>query len=84
MNPDQLERLRKQRPFEPFKIHTSDGTIYNVPSPECLITTKSGRSISVLAEDGETFGIVDRLHVTQLTSVKKMELAPEEPRKRPG
>ena len=85
MNPDQLERLRTQRPFEPFKIHLSDGVIYDVPSPEYLLRTRSGRSVSVLAEDGETFAIIDMLHVTQLTTASaSQQLAPEEPRRRPS
>ncbi len=55
---------------------------YKIPSPEYLLRTKSGRSISVLADDGETFAIIDMLHVTRLTSVNDSELAVEEPRRR--
>jgi hypothetical protein len=84
MNPDQLERLRTQRPFEPFTIHVSDGVKYEIPSPEYIIRTKSGRSIAVLTGDGETFAIIDMLHVTRLTNLSGSELAPEEPRRRPA
>jgi hypothetical protein len=84
MNPDQLEILRRRQPFEPFSIHTSDGAVYAVPTPENLQRTKSGRSISVLAPDGETFAIIDMLHVTRLTIGLDTGLAPEEPRRRPA
>ena len=85
MNPDQLERLRLQRPFEPFRIHLSDGGTYDVPTPENLLRTKSGRTVSVLAQDEETFAIIDMLHVTRITTVSgSQELAPEEPRRRPA
>jgi hypothetical protein len=84
VNPDQLERLRTLRPFEPFTIHVSDGVKYSIPSPEYLLRTKSGRSVAVLTEDGETFAVIDMLHVTRLTTAAGMELAPEEPRRRPA
>jgi len=84
MNPDQLEKLRKEQPFQPLVIHLSDGTSYPVPSPEYILRTKSGRSIAVLAPDGETFAIIDMLHVTQITIGRQTELAPEEPRRRTG
>jgi len=84
MNPDQLEKFRTARPFTPFTIHVSDGTEYPVLSPEYVQRTKSGRSISVLAPDGETFVIVDMLHVTRLTTGEQTELAHEEPRRRPA
>ncbi|HMO24872.1 MAG TPA: hypothetical protein PKB10_01250 [Tepidisphaeraceae bacterium] len=82
MNPDQLEKLRLERPFQPFTMHLSDGTRYPVPSPEYVMHTKSGRSVAVLTGDGETFAIVDMLHVTQLTVGQQTELAAEEPRRR--
>jgi hypothetical protein len=84
MNPDQLEKLRTARPFVPFTIHVSDGVEYHVPSPEYIQRTKSGRSISVLSGDGETFVIVDMIHVTRLTTGEQTELAAEEPRRRPA
>jgi hypothetical protein len=82
MNPDQLEKLRTAKPFEPFTIHVSDGSKYPVPSPEFVMRTKSGRSIAVLSQDGETFAIIDMIHVTKLTTGEQTDLAPEEPRRR--
>lgn len=84
MNPDQLEKLRVSRPFVPFTIHTSDGVEYPIPSPEYILRTRSGRSIAVLSADGETFAIIDMLHVTRITTGQQTELAPEEPRRRPA
>jgi hypothetical protein len=84
MNPDQLEKLRTARPFVPFTIHVSDGATYRVPSPEYILRTKSGRSISLLTDDNETFVIVDMIHVTRITTGEQTELAAEEPRRRPA
>ncbi len=82
MNPDQLEKLRIERPFRAFTIHVSDGSQYPIPSSEYIQRTKSGRTISVLAQDGETFEIIDMIHVTKITTGEPTELAPEEPRRR--
>ena len=84
MNPDQLEKLRTGRPFVPFTIHMSDGASYEIPSSEYVIRTKSGRSIAVLTGDGETFAILDMLHVSRITVSEQTELAAEEPRRRPA
>jgi hypothetical protein len=84
MNPDQLEKMRVERPFQPFTIHISDGASYPIPSPEYIMRTRSGRSIAVLSGDGETFAILDMIHVTRITTGQQTELAVEEPRRRPG
>lgn len=81
MNPNQLEKLRTTRPFEPFTIHMSDGTSYPVPSPEYIMRTKSGRTMAVLADGGDVFAILDMIHVTRLTTPHEIELAVEEPRR---
>ncbi len=82
MNPTQLEKLLTDKPFHPFTLHVSDEAKYYVPSPEFILRTKSGRSIAILSHDGETFSIVDMLHVTRITTDQQTELAAEEPRRR--
>jgi hypothetical protein len=82
MNPVQLQKLLSARPFQPFTVHVSDQASYAIPSPEFILSTKSGRSIAVLSADGETFSIIDMLHVTRVTTDKGVDLAEEEPRRR--
>jgi hypothetical protein len=82
MNPVQLQKLLAAKPFQAFTLHVSDQASYAVPSPEFILSTKSGRSIAVLSSDGETFSIVDMLHVTRVTTDNAVDLAAEEPRRR--
>jgi hypothetical protein len=82
MNPVQLQKLLTAKPFQPFVLHVSDQATYQIPSPEFILSTKSGRSIAVLSADGETFSIVDMLHVTRVTTDKAVDLAEEELRRK--
>jgi len=32
----ELNRLKRQRPFQPFRVITLDNEVYEVPRPECI------------------------------------------------
>jgi len=59
--------LHKKQPFQPFTIHVSDGRSFDVPHPEWLWVTPSGRIIWVAhGPRGAEADMVDLLHVTSL------------------
>ncbi|MFN0020022.1 MAG: hypothetical protein ACKVP0_17320 [Pirellulaceae bacterium] len=66
MTTEQLKNAHDAKPFRPFTIHLADGTSLEVPHPELLWRTPSGRTIFV-SRGGEDVAIVDLLLVTQLT-----------------
>lgn len=66
MTTEQLKNAHEAKPFRPFTIHLADGTTLEVPHPELLWRTPSGRTIFV-SKGGEDVAIVDLLLVTQLT-----------------
>lgn len=39
MFPTELRRLRQQKPFVPFRLHVTGGTIYDVRHPDLVIAT---------------------------------------------
>jgi hypothetical protein len=62
------ERVRAHymaRPFQPFAIHLADGGQINVPHPEFMLISPSGRTVVVTQPD-DTFNIIDLLLVTDL------------------
>jgi len=63
---EKLKNAHEAKPFRPFTIHLADGTTLEVPHPELLWRTPSGRTIFV-SKGGEDVAIVDHLLVTQLT-----------------
>jgi hypothetical protein len=67
------EHLRKQ-PFQPFRIHMSDGSSYEVPHPEFAWVTRREVMIGVPATSSvipEGAVYCDPLHITRI------ELLPE-------
>ena len=61
------EALRKQ-PFVPFRLHMTNGTTYDVPSPEWMMVTNLYTTVAIPGQsgDGELVTYVDNWHITQL------------------
>jgi hypothetical protein len=70
-----LSRL-EDRPFRPFRIHVSDGTVLDVPEPWSISV---GRTAAMIAsrfqrdEEGHVLAtrwrLVDLVHVTQISDL---------------
>jgi hypothetical protein len=63
MTIQEIQRLRQERPFRPFRILTADGRSYEVLHPEFLAQSQSGRLISIGLPD-DSFVMLDLLLVT--------------------
>jgi hypothetical protein len=66
---DLLNELRR-RPFVPFLLHISDGTVYQVRHPELVMVGLTSANIGYLAPGDprfyERYNVVDLCHVTRL------------------
>ncbi|HTW93602.1 MAG TPA: hypothetical protein VMD30_02335 [Tepidisphaeraceae bacterium] len=47
MTIQEIQRLKAEKPFHPFRILTADGKSYDVLHPECLAQSPSGRLIVI-------------------------------------
>jgi len=65
MTIEQLRKLHRAQPFQPFDIHLADGQSLAVEHPEVLAITPPGRTIGVGLPDG-TIEVLDLLLVTSL------------------
>ena len=65
MTVDQLRKMHRAEPFQPFEIHLADGRSVPVNHPEFLAINPPGRTIAVALDDG-TIEILDLLLVTSL------------------
>ena len=45
MRPDESQELLRRRPFQPLRLHLTDGTIYEIRHPELAAV---GRSIAII------------------------------------
>lgn len=73
MSPNDLLRLTRQKPFEPFKITVSDGREYEIRHPEMLVVGVRTSFIPLPSPDVpgmmDDFALVDNLHITRTESL---------------
>jgi hypothetical protein len=67
---DLINVLRK-RPFEPFRIHLSDGTVYDVRHPE-LVMVGLGSAIIGIPATGKTQPVFERTETVSLVHIVKL------------
>jgi hypothetical protein len=65
----EIDRLLRARPFEPFTVHTVDGDLIGIKSPEFawLPPMSSHLAISMQLSDGTATRIVSLHHISQVT-----------------
>lgn len=68
MDADELYHRVRERPFDPFRIHVSDGMAYDVKHPEQIMIGR--RSSHVGLGDGERpfqrIAVVANIHITRI------------------
>jgi len=65
MTVQQLDNIHHAKPSRPFTIHMGDGRAFDVPHPEFLSRSPSGRTVIVYGAE-ENFSVLDLLLVTEL------------------
>ena len=65
MTIEQIRNIHRAQPFRPFAIHVADGRVIEVPHPDFLSHSPTGRTIIVYHGD-ESFSVLDLLLVTEL------------------
>jgi hypothetical protein len=71
MNAKDLLEIVRTRPFRPFKVHLSDGRVFEVRHPEQVLVSRSKMIVGV-GEDQEyrvpdTFEHISLMHITGVT-----------------
>ena len=68
MDADELNQNVRKRPFEAFRIHVSDGRVYEVTHPEQIMVGR--RSSHLGLGDGEgpfqKIAVVSNIHITRI------------------
>jgi hypothetical protein len=55
MSPNDLLAIIRKRPFEPFRIHLSDNTTYDILQPELVMPGLSMAVVGELADPAQPF-----------------------------
>ena len=62
----------RRRPFEPFRIHLADGTVYDIKGPEMAIVQRSIVDVAVPLPD-QGHGLIEitvaLLHITRIEPI---------------
>lgn len=79
MRPDDIIRVLRRRPFEPFRLNITDGTISEIRHPESAIVDRSTVTLGLpVANQPEFVAVVmiSLLHITRLELLSPTELMP--------
>jgi hypothetical protein len=69
MRADDFVQLLRSRPFQPFRIHSSDGQTYDIRHPDQLIVLRSRIVVGV----GSGNGVAEHLEHLSLLHVVRVE-----------
>jgi hypothetical protein len=63
-----LREYLKKQPFQPFRITLSNGSQYEIRSPEWMLVTGMTTAIGIPGEsgDGELLRLIDNAHINEL------------------
>jgi len=69
MRRDELQEALRQTPFEPFRLHLTNGMVYEIRHPEMALLTRHGVHVVELTKAGKPTDKVvkcDLIHVAAL------------------
>jgi len=74
MRPEELMALLRRQPFQPLRIHMTDGHAFEIHHPEAMVVSRSHATIG-LRPDPQT-GVVDRVEYCGLIHIVRVEELP--------
>lgn len=73
MPPDKLLEALARAPFEPFRIHMTDGKVYDIRHPEMVLLDRRSAHVGVTREVNGKWQIYDRFAMIALIHVVRLE-----------
>ena len=68
MTIQQLRAVHRAVPFHQFTVYMADGRSFNVPHPDFLSMSPTGRTV-IIYEENDEFSILDLLLMTEIRAV---------------
>lgn len=78
MRPDDLHQLLRRQPFQPFRLHLSNGRTYDVRHPELVLVGRSSLIIGTPAPEWP-FPVVADYDVVALLHINDVKFLPAGP-----
>ena len=76
MEPEELYAKVRHEPFEPFRLHVSDGKVYEIRHPEQIMIGRRSSHVGIGANGEEPFqriATVSNVHITRLEPLDGFE-----------
>jgi hypothetical protein len=77
IRPDDLRRLRRAEPFQPFRIYTTQGEVFEIREPINILIGETFLSVPVRSDPNDLYGdYAAHLYYDQLLRVEPIGTAP--------
>ncbi len=75
MRLEDIRRLTRTAPFEPFRVFLSNGQTFDIFHPDQIVASAGAAHISVPSEDGPAH-VRDQVTIVSLYHIQKIEMLP--------
>ena len=82
MTGEQIRNLFQATPFQPFRVHMANGRFVDIPHPDFIHLTQTGRRLIVERLD-DSFEVIDVLLVTSVETLPQNGKARRRRRRKP-
>ncbi|HVA48523.1 MAG TPA: hypothetical protein VNH11_19315 [Pirellulales bacterium] len=72
MNQQDLVEMLRQRPFQPFHIHVSDGAVYDIRHPEMMMVDRS-KALVFFPPSDRSLPVIERYEAVSLAHMTRLE-----------
>lgn len=72
MNQHDVLEMLQVRPFQPFRIHVSAGTVYEIRHPEMMVVGRT-RALVFFPPEGMSLPVLDRFESVALLHITRLE-----------
>ncbi len=72
MQPEELQRLLRQRPFQPFRVYLSEGQTYDVLYPQLTLITRT--TLAIGYPDASNPDLADHVVLVGPEAIQRVEL----------
>jgi len=75
IRPEDVRELLRRQPFQPIRMHMSNGQYYDVPHPELAVVTR-GTIVVATPSPGGADAIGEGFHLVSVLQINNIEILP--------
>jgi hypothetical protein len=71
----ELKKLMEMKPFRPFRVRMSDGTVHDVPNHDAAFVTRNYLEVGTNLDKNNIPGTVTRCAILHITQIEELQAA---------